>query len=116
MYSAVRKRQQVAPKHCPTSHADLGKTRRGEREGFSWGQGGGTGCPGCCSGRKSLRTQCLLTPPHPGTVPPMSYFDQRFGEERGIPANPRVEEGPAHLLCLARLSSSGPDSTRCRGF
>lgn len=50
-----------------------------------------------------MRAQRLLAPHHPGSIPPTSYFDQRIGEERGIPATPRVEEAPVHFLSLAWL-------------
>lgn len=50
-----------------------------------------------------MLAQCLLPPPHPGSGPPLSYFGQRTGEERGFPANPRVEEEPVNFLSRPRL-------------
>lgn len=90
MYAAVRKKTAGGAKTLSYFWHWLGEHSRWR--GFSQGQGVGTGYLGCCSGEKSLRGSVSAPTPHPGSGPPLSYFSQRTGEERGFPANPRVEE------------------------
>lgn len=80
----------MAPKHCPTSGTGLGNTPGGE--GSLRDREWGLATLVVAQVRNPCGAPCLLPPPHPGSGPPLSYFSQRTGEERGFPANPRVEE------------------------
>lgn len=102
----------MAPKHCPTSGAGLGKDWRW-REGsilFRTGEGRGTGYPGRCSGKKCLWALCLQ-------LPVTQHLNlQRPTLARGLAGRAGSQQIKEWKQSLSTVSPLGPDSTRCHGF